>query len=213
MKKFEALFDAKRVHRPVATRLNPLNGTTAMKFGARLLSELMRDGWQPHYINYKSLKKLISKMAKAELEGEIVESHTLYEDFVARIIQQLVGADVFFSKSVSELTQSLAATTPQLLTLLEADAGSFKLTRAGDVKVVVDVDDCEAASVTPPKSAAALKATSSTSAEAVNADVTDAIGKLAESETMLDELWRFAVVNLEAIRKIVRSAPRRPTTP
>ena len=39
-----------------------------MKFGQRLLTELRRDGWEAHYLDYKALKKRIKKMWPAPIE-------------------------------------------------------------------------------------------------------------------------------------------------
>jgi len=56
-----------------------------VKFGQRLVEELVVDGWEDNYLRYKPLKKIISKLSDAEVSGEMVQAFEKQEQFLTMI--------------------------------------------------------------------------------------------------------------------------------
>ena len=61
--------------RPATPLLTNAPTLAMVKFAKRLEEELIKSGWDEHYVQYKPLKKIINAAAKHEVAGEMVQVH------------------------------------------------------------------------------------------------------------------------------------------
>lgn len=75
-----------------------------MKFGRRLLEELMEPGWEIYYIQYHALKKLIFAMNNAQQQQRFQEVEVIYKQFFARLEANLAAAEAFASGILADVS-------------------------------------------------------------------------------------------------------------
>jgi phosphate/sulfate permease len=76
-----------------------------VKFGARLRDELRHEGWESHYIQYKSLKKVLKKVVQKEVEGSFVAATKLRLSFKKQLEEDIANVDSWFVELCSQLFQ------------------------------------------------------------------------------------------------------------
>ena len=71
-----------------------------VKFGRRLAEELIVDGWETNYVQYKLLKKTISRIAAHEVPGEMVEAFEMQEAFLTQLRSDVERVCGFYTANV-----------------------------------------------------------------------------------------------------------------
>ncbi|GBG27199.1 Hypothetical Protein FCC1311_034222 [Hondaea fermentalgiana] len=77
-----------------------------MKFGRRLLEELMEPNWEVYYVQYHTLKKIIFAIVQAQKHHRGQEANVLHEQFYARLEANLAAAEAFAEGLLAEVRSS-----------------------------------------------------------------------------------------------------------
>ena len=91
-----------------------------VKFGKRLEEELIKDGWEDHYIQYKKLKKVISAVSKDEVAGEMVQAFVKKEQFVVKLTDSVDAASTHYTESAARALKLAELACEATTTLLGA---------------------------------------------------------------------------------------------
>ena len=91
-----------------------------VKFGKRLEEELIKDGWEDHYIQYKKLKKVISAVSKDEVAGEMVQAFVKKEQFVVKLTDSVDAAATHYTESAARALKLAELACEATTTLLGA---------------------------------------------------------------------------------------------
>ena len=76
-----------------------------VNFGERLRNELRHEGWESHYIQYGSLKKILKKVYQLQSEGSFVEAGKLRRTFKTQLEEDIHSVDTWFIELCLKLFQ------------------------------------------------------------------------------------------------------------
>lgn len=148
-----------------------------VKFGQRLVEELVVDGWEDNYLRYKPLKKVISKLSDAEVSGEMVQAFEKQEQFLTMIKEDVAKVSAFYANEIAPITKAIHVALEEVQTLLLQKSKSAS--KADDMETAINVD--------------------TETLEGV--EVMDA---LAAAYSAAEDLRQYWYVNREAVRKILK---------
>lgn len=163
-----------------------------VKFGQRLVEELVKDGWESSYVQYGALKKLIKAVSSHEVKGEMVLAFENQERFITSLQHSIQSASDFYQQEADRVLVSAADVRKQLDGLKTTSS-----TSSPDA----DAETGHAADVRSPSMGQPLPGPGSASQTLEGIDVMDAL-VLVRKE--LQELRMFRIVNREAVRKILK---------
>lgn len=150
-----------------------------VKFGQRLQEELMRDGWEAHYVQYKPLKKIISAISKNEVAGEMIQAFDRQATFMEGLQASVEAAAGFYTERAhTVLAQAVRA-------------------REGTAAML-----CSPSS--PSKQVKPLDEPLSLDKPLESIQGSEALDSLAMAREDLVDVREFAMVNREAVRKIIK---------
>lgn len=145
-----------------------------VKFGQRLVDELVNDGWEDKYLQYKPLKKIIGKISSHEVSGEMVLAFEKQEEFLTMLKEDVTRASTFYLKEADPIIKAMQAAREAVADLLHQKSSS----RANEESAInVDTEVLE------------------------GVEVMDA---LADAHAGAEALRQFGLVNREAVRKILK---------
>lgn len=109
-----------------------------VKFGQRLQEELLVPDWEHYYVQYKLLKKAISKISKHEVVGEMVNAFVAQKAFATLLKESITNTSTFYN----ERTVLCVSAAAQLIGDKQLDLGP-----------VAAADDKQESEHIPPESA------------------------------------------------------------
>ena len=101
-----------------------------VNFGERLRDELRREGWESHYIQYGTLKKVLKKIARQEQSGHFSRSGQLRKEFKIVLVADIARIDAFFKDKLRPLVGDAARLSRSIedcLNTTDADVRLFDL--------------------------------------------------------------------------------------
>jgi phosphate/sulfate permease len=157
-----------------------------MRFGERLAKELRNGGWEVHYIDYAVLKELIKKTVSLESAGKMVEAFHAQEQFAAMLRLEIERVGTFLVTRLETLVESCK---------MEA----FEIEQGAPAGAPEPADASDKATALPEG-----KALPMAPVKGVDVDVADKLAHLVQSLIDIHDLQQYAIVNREAVRKILK---------
>jgi len=149
-----------------------------VKFGQRLVEELVNDGWEDNYLRYKPLKKIISAISKAEVSGEMVQAFEKQELFLAMIKEDVAKAATFYLEEAAPVIKAMKVAREAVSDLLlQKSKSSAKNVSDMETAINVDTETLEGVEV---------------------------MDDLADAYARAEVVRQFWYVNREAVRKILK---------
>ena len=149
-----------------------------VKFGQRLVDELVNDGWEDKYLQYKPLKKIIGKISSHEVSGEMVLAFEKQEEFLTMLKEDVTRSSAFYLKEADPIVKAMQAACEAVADLLHQKSSLRTETTANEESAInVDAEVLE------------------------GVEVMDA---LADAHASAEALRQFGIVNREAVRKILK---------